>query len=519
MDLIFEAGTKSAGQLIGGSTFIIPMYQREYAWKKAEYEALWTDLRDNIDEDYFLGLVILTKSGQQMEVVDGQQRLITLSLLAVALREQCRLVKRESLATEVESTFLLALDYDTEERFPRVRFSDPEDRRIFDAILEDPGSVASIDHEMVHAHAHFRRELAKDLADDAFQRVGAWARFLSEGLYFARFVHPDAAAAYTVFEVINDRGRQLSSADLLKNDLLSRAQPEEREAYYARWKHISSQFDDADAFVLYIRHVAMLSRGYILPKQLYRKVARSSDGSKGMLDLLPELEGNLPFYLQIADPSVGGPGSDDAAVAFSGFNAIGVMAVRPLLLALGPTSDDAIHEAFRLTGQIAAVTALGPANIERRFSEAALKAVAGEDWTQSLRPILPTREDFLAGLPRRRHRRPMLQLLLRAIHQQSPVPAAEGYIQLLRPPTVEDWVEFDDDEFELAGMTIGNAVLTQHQRRPRRAFTWETTKGSLVPDMLDGAELNDLIMRDEWTLQNVRERSARLAQEATDVWY
>jgi hypothetical protein len=52
-----------------------------------------------------------------------------------------------------------------------------------------------------------------------------------------------------------------------------------------------------------------------------------------MLDLLLGLEANLPFYLQIADPGVGGPGTDDAAAAFWGLNAIGVLAVRPLLLA------------------------------------------------------------------------------------------------------------------------------------------------------------------------------------------
>lgn len=523
MKNLLDASFQSAKGLFDLDAFRIPMYQREYAWSKDEYSSLWTDLQGALEEEnYFLGLIILTQESEGYEVVDGQQRIVSISLLAAAVRDMARIYKRESLAGELDSTFLFALDYDTDDRYPKVEFSDEADGRIFLSIIKgtvDLGSVRG--HQIAAAYEYFMTELEVDLGDAAFKRLGAWAKFLQHDVSFASFVHPDSASAYTVFEVINERGKELTPADLLKNNLLSVTPAPERDSVYARWKRLASEFDDStNAFVQYVRHVAMVRRGYILPKELYRRVTSGADTATEMPALLGELESNLEYYLQIRDPNVGGPASDLATRVFAGFQALGVSAVRPLLLALGPDADLDFQDVLQLIVRIAGVGTLGAASLEQRFSEAAVAAAAGQaDWRSKLLPIVPDREEFEARLPRQKLRRPALQLLLRSVHQQSVTPEPEGHVQLIRPAVVEEWKRFDDDEFAVSGMTIGNAALSAAARRPRDTDTWPAVQSELLPDMHPERQHLALLSGPVWTPAQVRQRGASLATEVSNVWY
>ena len=99
--------------------------------------------------------------------------------------------------------------------------------------------------------------MQEDIEGQAFQRLGAWAEFITKRLYFAVFMHDDQATAYQVFEVINTRGKDLTTADLLKNFVLSRAEPDEVDEINDRWEGISVNFptEGANNFVQFIRHV------------------------------------------------------------------------------------------------------------------------------------------------------------------------------------------------------------------------------------------------------------------------
>ncbi|OBC03466.1 hypothetical protein A5784_14765 [Mycobacterium sp. 852013-50091_SCH5140682] len=523
MNEILAASSSSAGDLFSSSTFTIPMYQREYAWSSSQYEALWDDLRSSLtDQSYFLGLIILTRTDRKKEVVDGQQRLITISILSAALRDESHDRRRSALASQIHTTFLFALDYQTEIERPRIEFSDQGDGEVFEAIITSKmSSLQPDDHQMKRAYQYFRSKLQEDIDEDAFKRLGQWVEFLRERLYFAVFVHPDPASAYTVFEVINDRGKELTPADLLKNNLIANTPDDQKRNVYERWQLLGRQFDDGppEGFVQYIRHVAILTRGYILPRDLYRTVARTSQAPNGMVNLLPELEAHLELYLQIADPTTGGPASEVAAAVYAGFNALGVTAVRPLLLAFGHDEDEPLLEVFRSTVKIAAVTSLGSANLERRFSEAAAKAVKGSDWKTQLVQLVPDRDTFINDLPRRALRKQTLQLIQRSIVQKSIITLPEGHLQLIRPKVAHDWIDITDDDFGALGRTIGNTVLTSVLRRPRNSARWDETKRNLIPTVIDDHHKSYLEKHERWTSATIAAWGSRLAEEAADVWY
>lgn len=126
LDTPLSASASNAGAIFANNVFEIPRFQREYSWGADEVEEFWTDLKGSLDADsYFLGLIILTKPqvGQddRKQVVDGQQRIITLSLLANAIYHEAVALERKALADRVQASFLRSIDYDTDEEIPRVK--------------------------------------------------------------------------------------------------------------------------------------------------------------------------------------------------------------------------------------------------------------------------------------------------------------------------------------------------------------------------------------------------------------
>ncbi len=136
----FSASATSAGAVISTTLFEVPQFQREYAWTEDEYAAFWNDLQRSLDEDsYFLGLVILTaNSAPKNQVVDGQQKLITVTLLAVALYREAVANGRTALADRIRADFIDTIDYQTDEVTPKshspIRQITPHSERFFRAM-------------------------------------------------------------------------------------------------------------------------------------------------------------------------------------------------------------------------------------------------------------------------------------------------------------------------------------------------------------------------------------------------
>jgi hypothetical protein len=411
MQIDLSASAASAGALFSNSLFEVPIYQREYSWTRDEVKDFWDDLRnDRHEESYFLGLVILTESHGRYQVVDGQQRILTLTLLVIALRNEARRSGRDALAEKLSSDFLSAINYKTDAMEPRVVLSGEIDSATLDKIssgteFEENGKDG-LSKKIADSFDKLVTWLSEDVAADPFRILGEWASFITSRIYFAVFKHPDPASAYRVFEAINTRGRSLTTADLLKNFLLSQTRPEDQMEAYERWQQVAEQFDsDSGAsFVQYIRHVVTVKAGHILPKQLYDYLARRGQFAgahpPSPLELLNELEDRLPLYSQMMDPSVGGPADEDLLKVYSAFNQLSVITVRPILLALFEFPDclDAAKDLLKLVVRRIVVGNLGTGNVERRFAEAAKSLQENGGWgaiRDDFADLNPIREDFV----------------------------------------------------------------------------------------------------------------------------
>jgi hypothetical protein len=530
-----NASSTTAGTLFSGYRFAVPQYQREYAWDRDDVEEFWRDLRGGLeDESYFLGLVILTGTGTRKDVVDGQQRLLTLTLLAAALFHEAVIADRRALADRLQSTFLRSIDFDSDEELPRIILSGEEDSKTLDAILMEPASALrsrdvtdDMSKQLLAAYRSLSENLSKDLAPDPFKRLGIWADFLTNRLYLANFVHPDPASAYRVFEVVNTRGKELTTADLLKSFVLSQTSETARADRYEQWKSISGQFpaDNPNLFVQFIRHAVTTRVGHVLPKDLYDVLATGSSNRRRMgPDELMVLMGDLlPLYLQMIDPLVDGPANSSQLDIFSVLNRLSVISVRPMLLAIAETddADDGMRELLKLVVRRVVVGTLGTGNVERRFGQAAQRISDERTWKGALGALgdlNPQRDEFVRQLHRRSLNKNVLTVLRQSIIQRTVMPAPIGYLHLIMPRQTL-WSGFSVDTASYWLSTIGNTMLARESRRPAGSSTWQGFHEYLLPLAVEGEWKDQIEQESRWDEDVVSSIGEELAEVAATVWF
>lgn len=540
MDTPLNASATTAGALISSSDFMVPPYQREFSWQLDEVEEFWKDLSQALyEESYFLGLVILTEEDGVKQVVDGQQRIITLTLLAAALFRMAKYHGRSALADRLEADFLRSINYDTEETNARVRLSDSRDNETLNKILEEKNinvikaghrDDGSVSFSMNRAYAYLENKLESDLSSDPFKRLGKWAEFLTNRLYFAVFIHPDSSSAYQVFEVINTRGKELTTADLLKNYVLSQTSESESQELYELWAEISRQFSSngSNSFVQYIRHTVTVKNGHILPKDLYdflaKRVLSTGNAPLPPVQLMELLKEHLPLYVQMIDQTAEGPADQDVLSIFSAFNRLNVMSIRPVLISMFDLDDrvDAMSELLKLVVRRIVVGNLGTGNVERRFSELAKKINDSKNWRllhSELADLNPSKSDFYEQLRKRSLNKNVLDFLRRSIVQRSITPEYEGTLHFIRPRYTSEWPGLAEEDRVYWWGTIGNTILAQTDRRPKGANNWSGVKSALLTCALEGENSDFLRSYDDWGAFEIEQQGRAMAEIAQDVWY
>ena len=539
MESQLKAESRSASSLFSKSTFKVPQYQREYSWGIDEVSEFWSDLKLALNDDdgsYFLGLIILTSEEKRYQVVDGQQRLITISLLAAALHHEADESKRQSLSGKIKSDFLEHVDYKTDDKAPKLMLSDPVDNNTFKRLISDGEAEKefeedSVSSNLVRSYDYLRKSVRDYISEDPFKRLGEWAEFISDQVYFAIFVHPDAASAYRVFEVVNTRGKELTTADLLKNHVLSQTNPNMRDAVYDRWQGIAQEFKQYSqgAFVQYIRHVVTVDGGHILPKDLFDFVSRRRSfhgrSAPSAPELISKLEENLSVYLQMIDPAASGPAEEEELKVYDALNELGIISLRPVLLAMRKHSDglEGMKELLKLAVRRMVVANLGTGNVERKFGEAARLIEKNKNWREAfdkeLKDLNPTKNEFVSQLSSKVLNKGILTFVRRSILQESITPNREGFIHYLCPRNASDWEGFSPEEIRYWGGSIGNTVLAYRARRPNNSSDWAGTKENLVPELLSQEPKQFLSNLSCWTSENAKDEGERMAERAGDVWF
>jgi hypothetical protein len=246
-----------------GVVYAIPRYQREYTWGKNQWENLFDDVLEN-DPGYFLGSIICINqstdalSVQKLELVDGQQRLTTLSLLFASVYHALK--SHETDLDDEQRVELINLKRklvlkkgdDQIRLIPQIQNNNNPDYR---AVLAEIGVISECDvpayagnRKIFRAYRYFQDRI-DEMANGRSNRLGTIMEFLDK-VSHACLVKIEVAShadAYTLFESLNNRGMPLTAIDLIKNKLLARLEsiePGKVDHYFGHWNRLLGYLGD-----------------------------------------------------------------------------------------------------------------------------------------------------------------------------------------------------------------------------------------------------------------------------------
>jgi len=243
--------------------FEIPKYQREYIWGTRQWEQLFDDLIENSD-GYFLGSIICINTtvdsinSPKFEVVDGQQRLTTISIFLTALYSELNALyddldeDQQADVLQIKRRLVLKKTTADIRIIPQVQNHNYAD---YMGLLAENGLIPphkypnfAGNRRIVQAHRYFKKRIQAEL-EEAESKVAKLFEILDK-INSAILVMIDVsnhADAYTLFESLNNRGTPLTAVDLIKNLLLSKLDVSDNENldyYFTRWTEVIDYVGD-----------------------------------------------------------------------------------------------------------------------------------------------------------------------------------------------------------------------------------------------------------------------------------
>lgn len=243
----FESGTISVGTLFDAKSFYrIPSYQRPFSWDEEQFDDLVTDTRDAEREaPYFLGNIVLhvDKDGTKV-IVDGQQRITSLMILLACLRDA---IDDPKVKSEIQDKILQQAR--TIDKIPERLRLEVKDRDMFQSVVVDNGGTRKLYDNSDYSEPAYRYVIASNMFHKRIDALTQEERIDLVQFIVSRCVLIFLQAnsfdeAFRLFEIVNDRGKQLRRIDILKSKNTSPdviPQDSVRDKISVEWEALESQ--------------------------------------------------------------------------------------------------------------------------------------------------------------------------------------------------------------------------------------------------------------------------------------
>lgn len=263
MTATIEVNKKSVLDLLSEGkehTFLIPAYQRPYEWDEERIRTLVDDLWNFTvspnGKTYFLGCIVTYENDdEQYEVIDGQQRITSLFLLLRAVYKKLENMESCDAVNNLKSTIEPALWYKdditgkvTKNRiFIESRVIDSKNNEVFADILKT-GEITKR-RDLYSKNYRLFYDLLDDLSrDNPMQFYQFVNNILKNSVIFP--INADSQdTALSIFTTLNDRGQQLTDADIFKSKIYQKISPDQKEVFIKRWNALSEKCVDCDRTV------------------------------------------------------------------------------------------------------------------------------------------------------------------------------------------------------------------------------------------------------------------------------
>ncbi|SCL26070.1 6-O-methylguanine DNA methyltransferase, DNA binding domain [Micromonospora pallida] len=243
--------------LEGAKQYRVPLYQRTYSWTEPQHKRLWEDIRKLAEErvqnprlTHFIGSLVLAPNPtngpagvSQFLVVDGQQRLTTLSILLCALRDHRAQHEEPGHRDRIDQEYLIN-KWKPAHRLKLVPTQ--ADRPAYEACLESTPQAGGSD-QVGAAYRYFTAQLAAGAtdSDDPLDLERIEDAVIS-GMALVSVVAQAGDNVYRIFESLNNTGLKLTQADLLRNYLFMRLENRGEAVYDSLWFPLQKQLNSGE---------------------------------------------------------------------------------------------------------------------------------------------------------------------------------------------------------------------------------------------------------------------------------
>ncbi len=540
------------------SQLVIPIYQRTYSWTERECQQLWDDIlragHNKAVSSHFIGSVVYVEQRQQqvvnespLLVIDGQQRLTTVSLILEALAR--KLGDEEPVdgfsARKIRNYYLLNQEESGDRRFKLLLTQTDRDSLL--ALMQQ--KPLPPEHSMrIEENFEFFKQQIDALGSD----LPAFCLGLSKLVVVDVALDRSQDNPQLIFESMNSTGRELSQADLIRNFILMGLEPElQSQLYVDHWRPMEVAFgQDAYSthFDAFMRHYLTMKTGEIpnvrAVYEAFKTHARQAAvESAGVEELVADIHRFAEYYCNMA---LGRETDPDLALAFHDIRELKVDVAYPLLLELyhdcrtDVLQRDELLQAARMVESYVfrrAVCAI-PTNSMNKTFQAFARSLKKYRYLESIQAAFlmlqsyrrfPSDEEFVRDLKSKDlyHVRVRSYWLRRLENhgRKERVPVDEYTIEHILPQNEElsqewrtdlgpDWKRVQEKYLH----TLGNLTLTGYNAEySDRAFQYKRDhEGGFAHSPL---RMNDgLGQLERWNEEAIQQRADRLAQNALSVW-
>lgn len=539
--------------------YSVPPYQRDYSWKEEHWEDLWLDLVDvSEDEDsqHYMGAIVLQQNDRELfTVIDGQQRLATLSIVvlaAVSLLEERASAEIEKgdnseRARLLRDGFLGTKDPGSLRYSSKLSLNRNDDVFYQGTLLQlkAPHAPSRLPHSnrlLWQAFGYFHSKLAVRFPSN--DEGGSLARFINEAiaqrLLFIRVQVDDDLSAYTVFETLNARGLDLTASDLLKNYLMAlvaRRSETDLKHVLDQWSRIT---DTVGIRTLpdFLRHHLNSRQPFVRQERLFKAIKADVRTAEDVFALLDELERSAVLYQALQDPY--DPYWADLPIAKEQvriLNLLGVKQFKSLALSTGRKVPDSLQDLLRFCMLISVrytiIGDLNPSELERVYNEVAVAIerdtlLTSGQIREALRQVSVSDEDFRDAFSRRSiaasgRSKKVVRYILCALERQLGHPdvrdeTCAATIEHILPENLgNSWeTTYSHDQHERFVQRLGNyTLLDPSQNRDLGNLSFSD---KLAGYKNSGYRMTSRISASEWTPDLIEARQREMAGWAATVW-
>ncbi|MGI0481626.1 DUF262 domain-containing protein [Geminocystis sp. CENA526] len=319
----FNTANQTFRQIMGnGLLYRVPPFQRDYSWGEDEWEDLWQDMLGLLEEDgepaHYMGYLVLQSSDNKyFDIIDGQQRLTTISILILASLSRLQTLVKDNIDAHknqlrkdnLQNSYIGYVDPVTLVSRAKLELN-RHNNRFYKTYLTP---LANIPQRGLNASEHQLRKAfywleskLKNQCQTSGESIAFFIDTMADKLFFTVITVTDELNAFKVFETLNSRGVRLSATDLLKNYLFSiiasgDSHETEIETLENLWERILEELG-SESFPEFLRIYWNSSHKLVRKTELFKTIRRQINNKKKAFELLRILDISASIYAALRNP-------------------------------------------------------------------------------------------------------------------------------------------------------------------------------------------------------------------------